>query len=200
MHSAKKISAAHFLGTNGRKLSLVSDTEPQTSLLHLFVCGQRPRNYSSCCSCWIFWFKNSLNLSLFAFLSFFNIFIFLFFLSFNFFYHNISLSFYYICLLYYLCQPTYVHLPTYLYQHTYLPMTTYQPMLTYLPLPTYVYLPTHVNLPSSTNLYQSLNINNELPETQNPVLVVLFSGCSILFKSWINMFVYFYVNKVRSIK
>ena len=139
MHSAKKISAAHFLGTNGRKLSLVSDTEPQTSLLHLFVCGQRPRNYSSCCSCWIFWFKNSLNLSLFAFLSFFNIFIFLFFLSFNFF-----LSQYLSIILLYMS--TLLSMSTYLCPSTYLSISTH--------LPTYDYLPTYVNLPTPTNLHQ----------------------------------------------
>ena len=157
--------------------------------------GQRPRNYSShwCCSCLIFCFKNSHNLSLclFAILLFFQ-----YFFSFIIFYHHIYLSFYFICIPTYLPMSTYVYLPTYLYQHTYLLMTTYLlptyvnlptptnlHQHTYLPisthLPTYVYLPTHTNprqptiiyLPSY--LYQSLNINIELPQTQEPVWVLL---------------------------
>ena len=129
--------------------------------------GQRPRNYSSCCSsCWIFCFKNSrdLSLSLFAFLLFFQYFYFFF--LFIIFYHHIYNSIKYEYL------PTYVYLPTftYLQQHTYLSISTHLPTYdilptyvnlptptnlhqhTYLPMSTYQHIPTHVNLPSSTYL------------------------------------------------
>ena len=106
--------------------------------------GQRPRNYSSCCcSCWIFCFKNSRNLSL-------PLCIIIIFSIRRPTYLSISTHL-----------PTYDYLPTYvslptptnLYQHTYLPILTH--------LPTYVYTPTHTNpcQPTiiCTYLYQSLS-------------------------------------------
>ena len=104
--------------------------------------GQRPRNYLSCCSCWIFVSKThatSHSLSLF-----FHFYIFSFFLIFS-----ITIS------IYRSIKYVYQFMPTYLSQITY----TYLSMSTYLHLPIYVYLSTSTYLP----IYVYLSTSTYLP-------------------------------------
>ena len=130
--------------------------------------GQRPRNYSSWCSCWIFCFKNSLNLSLSLYFYYFSIF--LFFLSFYCFLSpNLS-----IILLYmssylglltnlptyvYLPMSTYLCLPSFIYHFIYL--SFYIPTLSHLHFPTYTYplTPTYLCIPTYAYLSMSTYIN-----------------------------------------
>ena len=73
---------------------------------------------------------------------------------------------------------------------TYLPLPTYIITPTYINIPTYMstyqHVPTHVNLPSSTYLYQSLTINiySPSPQTQEMVVVVLFSKNILSWPKW----------------